>query len=471
MVAYVAGEAPMKRKMTRRKLLHSGAAAAGAAMIGGCTRAQPGFAVSAFEADVTSPVDGHPFLAGRKSRSVEDPLFAHGLVLSGDFEPIAIVAVDWCEIRNESYEKWREALAGAAGTSKQRVLLSCVHQHDAPDTDRAAQRFFEEFKVPGALCVVEFEDCMIERVAGAVREGLKAPRPVSRIGTGQARAAQLASNRRIVSGDGKISWGRNSTTRDPAVRALPEGLVDPWVKTISFWDGDEAVAALSCYATHPMSHYGEGDISADFVGMARSMRQRDTPGTKQIYLSGCSGDVTVGKYNDGDKANRAIFAERLHRAMAEAWEATKTADLKTVNFRSTTMRLKPRESPGYSVEDFRQTIADETKSYIERNTAALGLSWRERYDAGHAIDVPCIDFGPAQIVLLPAEAFVQYQLWAQELRPDSFVMAIGYGECAPGYIPTAKDAAEGYDDYYSWIAFPECEKTLRGALDSVLRVG
>jgi hypothetical protein len=32
------------------------------------------------------------------------------------------------------------------------------------------------------------------------------------------------------------------------------------------------------------------------------------------------------------------------------------------------------------------------------------LSWRERYDAGHAIDVPCIDFGAAQIVLMPAEA-------------------------------------------------------------------
>ena len=98
------------------------------------------------------------------------------------------------------------------------------------------------------------------------------------------------------------------------------------------------------------------------------------------------------------------------------------------------------------------------------------MSWRERYDAGHTIDVPCVDLGPAQIVLMPAEAFVQYQLWAQELRPDSFVMMLGYGECAPGYIPTAKDAEEGYDDYYSWVAFPECEEMMRGALERVLRV-
>jgi hypothetical protein len=64
-------------------------------------------------------------------------------------------------------------------------------------------------------------------------------------------------------------------------------------------------------------------------------------------------------------------------------------------------------------------------------------------------NVPTIDFGAAQIVLMPAESFVQYQLWAQAMRPDSFVMTIGYGECAPGYIPTAQSAAEGYHDHYS----------------------
>jgi hypothetical protein len=106
--------------------------------------------------------------------------------------------------------------------------------------------------------------------------------------------------------------------------------------------------------------------------------------------------------------------------------------------------------------------------FRDRYPAALGLSWRQRFDAGHAIDVPCIDFGAAVLVLLPAESFVQYQLWAQELRPDATVLAMGYGECAPGYIPTAKDAAEGYDDYYSWVAFPECESTIRSALRDVL---
>ena len=47
-------------------------------------------------------------------------------------------------------------------------------------------------------------------------------------------------------------------------------------------------------------------------------------------------------------------------------------------------------------------------------------------------------------------------------------MVMGYSECAPGYIPTAANAAEGYNDHYSWIAFPECEETMRAALAAVL---
>jgi len=46
---------------------------------------------------------------------------------------------------------------------------------------------------------------------------------------------------------------------------------------------------------------------------------------------------------------------------------------------------------------------------------------------------------------------------------------LGYGECAPGYIPTAQAASEGYHDLYSWIAFPECEGTMRQALKAVLK--
>jgi hypothetical protein len=40
------------------------------------------------------------------------------------------------------------------------------------------------------------------------------------------------------------------------------------------------------------------------------------------------------------------------------------------------------------------------------------------------------------------------------MRPDSLVMVAGYGECAPGYIPTAKTRREGFvaEHGYCWVA-------------------
>ena len=56
---------------------------------------------------------------------------------------------------------------------------------------------------------------------------------------------------------------------------------------------------LTYYATHPQSYYGKGDVSADFVGMARGLRERRLPGVPHIHFNGASGNIAAGKYNDG----------------------------------------------------------------------------------------------------------------------------------------------------------------------------
>ncbi len=436
-----------------------------------CEGAEGGeFRLTSFTADVTPPV-GNPLFNGMPERAtvIVDRLEANGIVLSGSGKPLVLVAVDWCEIRNESYERWRSVLAEAAGTDKERVLVSCIHQHDAAYSDKVAQQLLKANHVPQDLCDLDFDERTIQGVASALRKSLANSHPITHIGTGQGKVEMVASNRRYVTPDGKVSWGRTSSERDPVVRNMPIGLIDPWLKTISFWKGDQPVAALSCYSTHPMAHYGKGEVSYDFPGMARAQRRKEMPSVTQIYFSGCSGDTMAGKFNDGNYQNRPILAERLHQGMLAAWNSTKRHPLNKIGFRCAPMKLEPRHTPGFSLEDFRRNLADEKQTTLERFDAALGLSWRQRTDSGHHIDVPAIDFGPAQIVLMPAESFVQYQLWAQALRPDSFVMTLGYGECAPGYIPTAKDAAEGYNDHYSWIAFPECEASMRQALAAALK--
>lgn len=449
-------------------------AAAGIGSRAGKGRGEEGgdFRLATFAADITVPI-GHPLMGGgiAPAKEIVDPLEARGLVLLGSGKPIVLVALDWCEVRNEAYDRWRSVLAEAAGTEPARVIVASVHQHDTPVADLEAQRFLDATDRPGRVCDIAFHEQAVQRTAGALRESLGQARRVTHFGTGQGKVEKVASNRRFHDREGKVVFSRTSATKDAWARSQPEGTIDPWLKTLSFWDGDRPVAALSVYAVHPMSYYGQGGVSADFVGLARRKRQEAEPSVFQIYLSGCSGNVTAGKYNDGDHENRPLLAGRIEQAMKEAWEATKREPLMKVGFRLTPLRLEPRDGPGFTVADLEHRLRNDPKTFGQC-LAAMGLSWRKRADAGATIDVPSLDFGPAQLLLLPGESYVEYQLLAQKLRPDAFVVTVGYGECATGYVPTEKAVAEHDTNLtdWCWVA-PGAEAAMTAAIRKALNVG
>jgi hypothetical protein len=435
-----------------------------------CAEEKGAYRLAMFSADVTAPI-GHAMMGGgiKPAERVDDPLEMHGIVLLGTDKPIVIAAIDWCEIRNDAYDRWRDALAEAAGTDRQRVVFSSIHQHDAPVADLTAQRLLDQHGLDKALCDLMYHEQCVQRAAKALRESLGQAKRITHVGAGQGKAEKVTSNRRIVAADGSVSFSRGSATGDPKLRAEPPGTIDPWLKTVSFWDGETPVAALHCFAVHPMSYYGRGGISADFVGMARRKRQADDPNIKQIYFSGCSGDVTVGKYNDGDTANRPILAERLYQAMVAAWKDTNRSPIDGIGFRSVPLQLEPKHSAGFSEEEMKKQLADTSGKTFDRILAAMGLSWRQRVATGQPIDVPVVDFGAAQILLMPAESFVGYQLMAQAIRPESFVMTIGYGECGPGYIPTDAASEERFNVTHSWCwVAPRAEAPMLAAMRKAL---
>ena len=437
--------------MTRRQAVKGLAGGlAGSVMSRFDTVAVPSHELSTFQADITPPL-GHALMGGgiTPAQRIADPLSAHGFVLRGSGLPIVLVSLDWCEVRNDAYDRWRTVLAQAAGTAKERVLLTCIHQHDAPVADLTAQRLLNESKAAGSICDLEFHETAVQRVALALQDSLRKSQQVTHLGLGQARVDRVASNRRYVGSDGKLLFNRTSATRDAGIREHPEGTVDPWLKTLSFWSGERPVLALSCYATHPMSYYGKGAVSSDFIGMARDRRQKENGTVKQIYVSGCSGNVTAGKYNDGAPENRPVLADRIYQAMAEAWKDTRRQPLTSLKFRSLPLMLEPRSDAGFSRQDLEKRLRTDTKPFGQC-LAALGLSWQKRAEARRPIDVPLLDFGPAQLLLLPGEMYVEFQLMAQKLRPDSFVMTLGYGECAPGYVPIERAFEEGDTNLKDW---------------------
>ncbi len=427
------------------------------------------FRLATFSVGVTPPV-GHPLLAGLcpPATGVEDPLYARGFALLGGDKPVVVAAVDWCEIRNDAFDRWRSALAEAAGTSPDRVLVSSVHQHDAPLADLEAQRILETAGLEARIIDLEFHERAVGAVATALRLEMKEARAVTHVGLGKAEVREIASNRRYLGPDGKPRHNRMSANADAAIRDQPEGTIDPFLRTLSFWEGDRPLAALSVYATHPMSYYRTGRVSADFPGIARARRQAEDPRVLQIYGSGASGNVTPGKYNDGSPPNRGKLAERLHAAMAAAWRGTERHPLERATFRSAPLRLEPRADAGFTADDLGKKLRPGVPAR-DQAMAALGMSWRRRVEAGRRLEVPAIDFGPAQILLLPGESYVEYQLLAQKARPDSFVLTLGYGECAPGYIPIERawEEKDGNLRDWCWVA-PGTEREMTAAIEAAL---
>lgn len=403
-----------------------------------------------------------------KSRKIVDRLYAHGFVLLGPDKPVVVCAVDWCEIRNGAYDDWRAALAAAAKTTRERVLVSSLHQHDAPVTDRDAAKLLADVGLQNELYDEAFHAATIARVAQSLADAVPTAQPVTHLGLGEARVKDIASNRRVVK-DGKVTFHRGSRSgADAFYRDAPAGLIDPMLKTISFWNGEKPLLALHSYATHPMSYYGRGEVSADFVGLARARRQRDDFSVKQIYVSGCSGDVTAGKYNDGSPDSRVALTERLYSAMVEAWDATRRVPLQELTLRQAKLELPFYSHAAVSVENLTNKLHDAGLKTEQRILAAMGLASRQRVQRGQAIDLCCLDMGVAQVVLFPGEAFVGYQLMAQRMRPDSFVMSIGYGECWPGYIPTKAAFDDNFHDTWLWVDRGS-EAKIRAALTTILQ--
>jgi hypothetical protein len=279
-------------------------------------------------------------------------------------------------------------------------------------------------------------------VAAQVSESLNKLRPVTHVGTGKAIVEKVASNRRILGPDGRVQHVRWSAAKDPEVRAFPEGLIDPTLKMISFWDGDTPLAAISYYATHPQSYYRTGLANPDFPGLARNM-QEDKMGIPLIHFNGAGGNITAGKYNDGSPENRQVLANRVATAMELAWKSTEREPIaiSDVTWQSESIQLPL--APHLNKDLLNELVADNTKPAMSRFVAATKLVWIERSMNGEPILLSSLKLGKNQILHTPGELFIEYQLAAQKLRTDLNVMMAAYGEYGPEYIGTAISYTQG----------------------------
>jgi hypothetical protein len=430
----------------------------------------PDLRLARFDLDASPPV-GHPLCGGwiNPAAAVTEPLRLRGLVIEGAGQPIVLAALDWTGVMNESHRLWTERIADAARTTPDRVALHCVHQHNAPFVDKDGNALLRKAGASVLLYDEVFFNSLLDRTARVVRDALSGSVALTHVGHGEAKVEQVASNRRILGSNGKIKHIRYSATKDPAIRDAPEGTIDPLLRSITLSGLDRILARLYFYTVHPMSYYGDGLVTSDFVGLARDHRDRDEPGVLHLYFTGAAGNITAGKYNDGSKPLRAILAERIHKAMVEADGPCRDLDtpIESLAWKTRPHHFQPRED--LDLDRLKAIVADPKRSVVERNRTAMTCGWLIRSAARRPIQLGRLDIGPKISTLhLPAETFVEYQLDAARLRPEGFLATAAYGDGGPWYVPLARSYDEGgYEPSVSFVS-PTTEPVYQQAIKALL---
>jgi hypothetical protein len=204
------------------------------------------------------------------------------------------------------------------------------------------------------------------------------------------------------------------------------------------------------------------------VGLARQRLEREE-NVPQIYFTGCAGNITAGKYNDGSARARVELTDRIYAALKKSIASSTRVPVTSLEWRTAQFRPAPRTEPEWQSQSSARILADTNAPAAARLEAALNLAWRERLIRQPELELSLLRLGPVNLLNLPGEAFVEYQLYAQSLLPGGFVAVAAYGEGGPGYICTDASLAEGgYEPTDSRVGSPT-EFLLKSAIATLLK--
>jgi hypothetical protein len=159
--------------------------------------------------------------------------------------------------------------------------------------------------------------------------------------------------------------------------------------------------------------------------------------------------------------------------MQSAWQAQHRQALTAADLE---WRVRPIALPARHTAEQAQlqaVLADATLPFAQRVFAARDLVFQQRLAAGGTIPLSCLRLGSARLLHLPAELFIEYQLAAQQMRPNDFIAVAAYGDNAPGYIGTEIAYSQGgyeVEHRVSRVA-PSVEPLLTAAMRELLQVG
>lgn len=311
---------------------------------------------------------------------VLDDLEANVLALEKDGVTVIFAAVDNCGIKTEASDRYRNAMAKAAGVPYEAVFLSATHTHTGPylvscsegNEDEEGNKFDPEYI---QQLIDEYGDFLEHRLCDAARfavEDLKE----AKLGIAVSKAPGIAFVRRYIMKDGSVRT--NPGVLNPDV-VRPVGEIDDAVNVLRFDREGADTIVLANFGCHP-DVVGGNKISGDWPGFFRRTFEKTVDNTKCLFFNGAEGDINHvnvfpkggdfnDMFNDFDGVSRGYgHARHMGRVVAGAvlqvYDKVEYIDVPSLKYVQTTIKL-PTQMPS----DLDDIDIETAHKYVELHEA------------------------------------------------------------------------------------------------------
>lgn len=334
-----------------------------------------------------------------------------------------VVAIAVADLIGIPYSLYVEATESSSGMD---ILLGATHSHSTPSP------YIDDV----------YRGYLLRSIAGCVRASASGARDIPYLVVGRGLLPQLVYNRRKPVG----------------------GAIDAELTVI-----DSGIVSVVNFTAHPVI-LGPDNlcISSDYPGAVERF-YRQISGKDAVFLNGCCGNVNPytattdlgrpydrrgGSYSEVERYGKVIALEGVKAV--ELGEKIDVDRCSVFDYSISTVNLRLRREAREFIEGIRREDIDGMIREMEKRGDLHGV-WRLRLLKAIADEVGGREYLPAPIaainlcntvamVFLPAEVFVEHQLYIKSRSPFKYTAVSCYFNSYWMYIPTLEAfSEEGYE--------------------------
>jgi neutral ceramidase len=432
--------------------------------------------------DITPPI-GLP-MAGYGARSgysagIGDPLYTRAFTVYNETQGkrLAIITSDLVAYDAATLTAFRSRVEDETGVAPDDVIVAVTHTHSGP----AYGSFYDFYSSSPNTSESEKSASWGRELPSLLIAALK-----------EAVASEARVEIALVSTEASISVHRRFIDPLGEVRLSPNptGITDSAVSILQATDVDNGrvVGTLINYACHPVVLCEDNLLySGDYPAYALDVIEQTT-GAPALFINGTCGNINPRERGDFEAA-RALGAA-LAADVLQAVEATPRHTNLFISTEAKQVALPLKHATADAFDTYTRTAEKayaahrnpenfEGKRLHDEVVRARGIAERigrrQRRLEGLTdsngnllVRIQTARLGPASVVALPGEVFVEFGLEIRRQAPGQLTFVLGYTNEAIGYVPTRNAYAEGgYEVDVSHIAPGAGETLIKEALSSL----